>query len=65
MKYMGTLCHVTIARNDLTNGIDVLSKHSYEDYKKIWGQFDSEFFNYKASVFYKSGRNSAMQAIGV
>ena len=62
---MGTLCHVTIARNDLTNGIDVLSKHSYEDYKKIWGQFDSEFFNYKASVFYKSGRNSAMQAIGV
>lgn len=52
-KYLGALCHVTIARDDRTNGIDILSDYSFEEYKKIWGQFDSELFRFKSEIFYK------------
>lgn len=53
MKYLGTLCHVTIARDDRTNGIDVLSEHDFDEYKKIWGQFDSALFSFKSKIFYQ------------
>ena len=48
----GALCHVTIARDDRTDGIDILSKYSFDEYKKIWGVFDSELFRFKSSIFY-------------
>lgn len=48
---MGTLCHLTIGRDDRTKEIKVLSEHSFEDYKKIWGSFNSEFFDFKATIF--------------
>ena len=51
MKNLGTLCHITIARDDRTKGIEVLSKYSLNDYKKIWKTFDSSFFNFKSSIF--------------
>ncbi len=47
----GTLCHVTIARDDRTLGIDLLSDMDMEEYKKTWGVFDSELFNYKTEIF--------------
>lgn len=50
---LGTLCHITIARDDRANGIDILSDYSFEEYKKIWGVFDSELFDFKSSIFYK------------
>lgn len=53
MKNLGTLCHVTIARDDRTKGIEVLSKYSFEDYKKIWSTFESSFFDFKSKIFYK------------
>ena len=56
MERLGTLCHLTIARDDRTGGIDILSKHSWEDYKKIWGQFGSELFDFKTTIFYKKRR---------
>lgn len=52
-RELGTLCHITIARNDTTENIDVLSKHSFEDFKKIWGVFDSDLFDYKKEIFYQ------------
>lgn len=52
-KYLGALCHVTIARDDRTDGIDVLSDYSFEEYQQIWGQFDSELFRFKSEIFYK------------
>lgn len=52
MEKVGALCHVTIARDDRTNGINHLSQHDFEDYKKIWGQFDSELFRFKSDIFY-------------
>ncbi|MBE5958662.1 MAG: radical SAM protein [Lachnospiraceae bacterium] len=53
MEKLGALCHVTIARDDRTDGIDLLSKHSMEEYKKIWGTFESKLFDYKTEIFYK------------
>lgn len=53
MERLGALCHVTIARDDRTGGIDVLSRHNFEEYKRIWAEFDSPLFDYKATIFYK------------
>ena len=52
LEKLGALCHITIARDDRTNGIDVLSNYNYEEYKKIWGQFNSELFSFKSEIFY-------------
>ena len=53
MERLGVLCHVTIARDDRTTGIKVLSKHDFEKYKEIWGQFQSDLFDFKTTIFYK------------
>ncbi len=53
MEHLGTYCHITIARDDRTDGIDVLSKYSWEKYKEIWSTFDSDLFSFKESIFYK------------
>jgi hypothetical protein len=53
IKYFGALCHVTIARDDRTGGKEILSDYSFDEYKNIWGQFNSELFAYKTSIFYK------------
>lgn len=53
LENLGTLCHITIARDDRTNGIEILSKYSFDEYKNIWNTFDSEFFNFKYKIFYK------------
>ena len=53
MNNLGSLCHVTVARDDRTNGIELLSKHSFEEYKSIWGTFNSKLFEFKTEIFYK------------
>lgn len=53
MNRLGTYCHFTIARDDRTNGIDVLSKYDWDKYKELWGVFDSDLFSFKTSIFYK------------
>lgn len=54
MENLGALCHVTIARSDIDpdQRIPHLSKYDFEEYKKIWGTFDSALFDFKASIFY-------------
>ncbi|MCD8220943.1 MAG: glycosyltransferase [Clostridiales bacterium] len=52
LENVGALPHITIARDDRTNGINHLSEHSWEEYQKIWGTFDSELFDFKKSIFY-------------
>ena len=51
LKYTGALCHMTIARDDRTKGIDILSDLSWNDYKKVWGIFTSSLFDFKARIF--------------
>lgn len=53
LKTFGALPHITIARDDRTKNIDILSRLSKEEYYKTWGQFDSIFFDYKSSIFGK------------
>ena len=53
VENFGALCHVTIARDDMTNGIDILSKLSFDEYKNTWSQFDSDLFNFKSKIFYQ------------
>lgn len=47
----GALCQLTIARNDLTNSKEILSKRSFEEYCKTWEQFDSTMFKFKEKIF--------------
>jgi hypothetical protein len=57
MDKLNTLCHLTIARDDTKKGIPVLSKHSFDEYKKIWGTFNSDLFEFKSRIFYKRQKN--------
>ena len=51
MRHFGALPHLTIARNDATDGIEYLTKLPIDEYDRIWGQFNSEFWKFKKSVF--------------
>lgn len=53
LKNFGALPHITIARDDRTKGIEILSKLPKDEYYKIWGQFDSQMFDYKKKIFGK------------
>lgn len=53
MQHLGALCHITVARDDRTAGIEVLSEHDFDTYQKIWGQFGSDLFSFKTKIFYK------------
>lgn len=49
----GAIPHVTIPRDDRTQGIDLMSRYPLEEYTKIWDSFDSELFRIKVKVLYK------------
>ncbi len=51
LKNVGALPQVTIARDERVKEFSVLSDLSWEEYKKIWEQFDSQMFSFKYSVF--------------
>ncbi len=53
VKEAGAFCHVTIARDERTKEIGILSDYSLEENKKIWGSFNSELFDFKESIFYQ------------
>lgn len=50
MEKIGALPHITIGRKD-TDDIPPLTDHKFEEYKKIWSEFNSEMFNYKSTIF--------------
>lgn len=53
MEEFGALCHITIARDDRTGGIELLSGRSLEEFYDIWSVFDSGLLDYKYSIFKK------------
>ena len=53
LKNFGALPHITIGRNELKPGYVRLTKHTEEEYNKIWGQFDSELFRFKTYIWEK------------
>lgn len=53
MEHFGAYCHITIARDDTTGGIELLSKYTLEKFYEIWRTFDSKLLDYKYSIFKK------------
>lgn len=51
LEHFGALPHLTIARNDRTDSIDYLTNLPMSEYDKVWGQFDSDFWRYKKTIF--------------
>lgn len=53
LKHFGALPHITVARNEATSEIEILSRYNRMEYNKIWSSFDSDMFDFKLSVFNK------------
>jgi uncharacterized protein YutD len=51
LKEFGALPHITVARNDTTEDIELLTHYPKKDYGDIWGQFDSPLFDFKFHIF--------------
>lgn len=51
LEKFGALPHITVARNEDTKEIALLSKYTKEEYDKIWGSFGSPLFDFKLKVF--------------
>ncbi len=49
----GALPQLTIARDDSSPSIKRLTKLSLEEYNEIWSSFDSNFWQYKTTIFGK------------
>lgn len=47
----GALPHITVARNENTKNIELLTELDKDSYSKIWGQFKSKLFDFKFSIF--------------
>ena len=50
---VGALPHITVARNESKSDYPLLTSLSRDEYKKVWGQFDSKLFEFKMSIFGK------------
>lgn len=51
IREFGALPHFTVARNEATKDIILLTKYTREEYKNIWSQFNSDLFDFKFSIF--------------
>lgn len=51
LEKFGALPHITVARNEATEDMQLLSKYNREEYKKIWSVFNSPLFDFKLSIF--------------
>lgn len=56
LKNFGALPQLTIGRDD-QDGFKLLTKHSKEEYERIWSVFGSDMFNYKISNYMKAEKN--------
>lgn len=53
LEKAGALCHVTVARDITKQSIEHLSRYSLDEYKSIWGVFDSQILDFKTDIIYK------------
>lgn len=51
IEHFGAWPHITVARNEGTKNIGLLTNYSKEEYKKIWSVFHSDLFDFKLSLF--------------
>jgi hypothetical protein len=53
MDKLHALCHLTIARDSTKKNLPILSRYSFDEYKKTWHVFDSDMFNFKVKTYFK------------
>lgn len=53
MNEVGAYPHLTVGRDNTTEGLELLSKFSKEEYNNIWSVFNSEMFDFKMEYFGK------------
>lgn len=51
LKRTGASPHVTVARNNTSSKLKMLTEYSENDYSNIWGKFDSELFDLKMKLY--------------
>lgn len=51
LEKMGTLCHVTVPRDERKNGYPLMTNLSREQFVKTWKEFNSTLFDFKESIF--------------
>lgn len=51
LSHFGALPHLTIARNDKTPTIDMLTQLPLEEYIAVWSPFHSDFWEFKRQLF--------------
>lgn len=51
IEHFGALPHITVARNEESEELQLLTKYSREEYKKIWSTFNSALFDFKIKTF--------------
>lgn len=49
----GAMPHITVARDDRTGMVDILSDLAFDEYKNTWGVFDSKLFEFKMDIYHK------------
>lgn len=47
LQHVGAVCHISVPRNEAAGGITLYSKHSNEEFYKIWKSFGSLMFELK------------------
>jgi len=52
-KEFGAMPHLSLPRDDRTEGIDIITNLSMEEYRKTWDEFDSELFRFKLEILHK------------
>lgn len=48
---MGAAPHFTVARDEHYNHLPILTSMSRDEYRSVWGQYESVMFSYKESIF--------------
>lgn len=51
LEEVGTLPHVTIARDERDSQFPILTSMNRKDYIDVWGKFESSLFDFKESIF--------------
>lgn len=47
LKHVGALCHISVPRNEATDGISLYSRHNIKEFYNVWKEFDSPMFELK------------------
>lgn len=53
LEHFGALPHLTVGRDESKAEMPIITKYGEEEYRKIWGQFNSDMFSFKLNQMTK------------